>query len=249
MDALLQRTARSLARAASFAKEAALETLWPTRCAICDAPGQLICADCRRQLAFVDVNRACPVCGAPYGQRQCTECNDAMLAAAGRDVLPVDGMASALLADEAAQRIVRIFKDANEQRLVREMARMMARCIPPEWRDARLACIPATREAVRRRGFDHAELMLRALADETGMGTAHPFAPPESADQRQLDRRGRQRNMQGRIQLTGSPVPVKVLLADDVCTTGATLFAAAERLRDGGAKEVYAITFAKVLAS
>ena len=114
-----------IVRAAGLAKEAALETLWPTRCALCDVPGELICKDCRSVLAFIDANDACPRCGAPFGCRQCTECNDTMLTAAGREGLPVTAMASVLLADEGARRIVTTYKDGNERRLAPEMARLI----------------------------------------------------------------------------------------------------------------------------
>lgn len=239
-----------LRRVASFVKEAALETLWPTRCAICDAAGDLICPQCRRSLPFIDVNHACPICGAPYGLLQCTECNDTMLAAAQMDELPVDAMASTLLADEGVRRIVKAYKDSNERRLGSEIASMMARCIPPEWRHAFLTYIPATAEAVRRRGFDHAELIAREVTDLAQMDGGRLFARPESVDQRKLGRHERQRNMAERFALLpGASVPSKVLVLDDICTTGATLFAAAQCLRLGGAQEVYALAFAKVLAT
>ncbi len=240
---------RALAHAAAFAKEAALETLWPTRCAICDAPGHLICPACLRALRYVDANRACPVCGAPFGQHQCTECNDAMLKAASRDALPVDGMAHVLLADGAARRIVTTYKDANEQRLAADIARLMARCVPPEWRQAHVVHIPATKDAVRRRGFDHADALADELATAARMQRARLFARPKNADQRAFDRRGRMQNMSGRFHLETERIPKEVLLVDDICTTGATLFAAADCLRASGAQAVYALTFAKVLAS
>lgn len=239
-----------LKRSASLAMDVLLETLWPTRCALCDTPGDLICPACRRTLRFVDVNRACPVCGAPFGQHQCTECNDTVLASAGLDELPIDGMASALLADDAAKRIVTVFKDANEQRLAAEIARITACYIPPEWHDALLTYIPATADAVRRRGFDHTKLIARAVADCAQMQGAHLFERPENLDQRTFGRHERQRNMAGRFRLLPQvQVPAKVVVLDDICTTGATMFAAARCLREGGVAEVYGITFAKVLAT
>ncbi len=239
-----------IVRAAGLAKEAALETLWPTRCALCDVPGELICKDCRSVLAFIDANDACPRCGAPFGCRQCTECNDTMLTAAGREGLPVTAMASVLLADEGARRIVTTYKDGNERRLAPEMAQLMAPFIPPEWSQAHLTYIPATKAALRKRGFDHAELLTRELANLTGMAGSALLDRPKSADQRRFDRRGRQRNMDGCLSVRPrASVPTNVLLIDDVCTTGATVFAAADRLLEAGAHQVYVLTFAKVLAS
>lgn len=250
MTLIEARTRTRLTRLAAFAKDAALETLWPTRCAICDAPGSLICLRCRQALLLVDVNHACPICGAPFGQHLCTECNETMLAAAERDALPLNGMASVLLADDAARRVVTIYKDANERRLAEEMAELMTRYVPPEWQDAHLTFIPATKEAVRRRGFDHAEQLANAVAARAKMPLKHVFARPRNLDQRKFGRRERQRNMSERFDvLPGVRIPQKVVILDDICTTGATLFSAADCLRANGAQEVFGLTFAKVLAT
>ena len=40
-------------------------------------------------------------------------------------------------------------------------------------------------------------------------------------------------------------MPERVLLVDDVCTTGATLYSAADALAEAGASEVYGLTFAR----
>lgn len=50
------------------AAEALAETVWPTRCAVCDAPGEPLCEHCRTALRYVDWWRACPRCGAPFGR-------------------------------------------------------------------------------------------------------------------------------------------------------------------------------------
>lgn len=175
-----------------------------------------------------------------------------MLEAAGLPSFPLDGMASALLADDAAVSVVRIFKDQGERRLAMEMARIMERCIPPEWRHAQLAFIPATAKAKRRRGFDHAELLAIELANASGMQLSCLLGRPSSSDQRAFDRRGRIRNMEGRIQVAPAnrvSMPDEVLVIDDVCTTGATLYAAAGALRQAGVRKVYGLTFAKVIAT
>ncbi len=230
--------------------DAFLETLWPTRCAICDTMGAVICPSCLGALPFTDVNRACPSCGAPYGQHQCTECNDAMLQAAQRDCLPLDGMAHVLMADDAARRIVTVYKDANERRLAAVISQLCARYVPPEWARVPLTYIPATKEALRRRGFDHMADVTHALGQHCGVPVLDLFERPVSLDKRKFDRHGRQRNMEGRFCLHPEVrVPQEVLLVDDVCTTGATLFAAADCLRAGGAKRIYGLTFAKVLAT
>lgn len=239
-----------LARTVRFAKDVAEEVLWPTRCAICDVPGAVLCDACRANLLFVDVNDACPSCGAPYGRLACTECNTAMMESAGLDRLPIDGMVHVLVADDAAMRIVRMYKDAGEWRLAAEMAKLIARYLPPEWQTSTLTFIPATHEAFRRRGFDHTEVLAEETARACALDMVPLFARPKSADQRTFDRRGRQRNMHDRFRLLPDAlVPETVTILDDICTTGATMFAAASCLKEAASTTVYGLTFAKVLAS
>ena len=104
------------------AAEALAETVWPTRCAVCDAPGEPLCEHCRTALRYVDWWRACPRCGAPFGRLQCCECNEVMLTAIGRRRPAFDGMTAAVTYDDAAARIVRSWKDGGERRLAARLA-------------------------------------------------------------------------------------------------------------------------------
>lgn len=233
------------------AAEVALELLWPTRCAVCDLPGDdVLCAECEGSLVPVDACLACPRCGAPYGIVQCTECNEVMLGSAGMDGLPVDSMAHALLLDDAARRIVSAYKDGDERRLVRKIAEWTSRYVSPsEVRDGYVvAYVPDSKEAFRRRGFDHSREIAEKLAGLVGLRCLDLFERPSSADQRELGRRQRIDNMRGRLHLKeGAAVPRRVLVVDDVCTTGATIYAACSALREAGAESVHALTFAQVL--
>ena len=56
------------------ARQAVEELLWPTRCVVCDQPGELLCARCRKSLVWIEQRHACPVCGAPFGRIACTQC-------------------------------------------------------------------------------------------------------------------------------------------------------------------------------
>ncbi len=229
--------------------EAIAETLWPTRCAVCDRPGELICAQCRLQLRYIEWWRACPRCGAPMGRVQCCECNSVMMRSLERDEVGFDAMASVIEYDEAAARIVRAWKDGGERRLCHEMALMMARAAPAAWlAGAPVATpVPATAAALRRRGFDHTAELAQALARLLGIAYAETLARPATHDQRALGRKGRAKNLNGSFKVDGSTtVAPYVLLIDDVCTTGATVNAAADALREAGAQTIRCLTFARV---
>lgn len=231
------------------ASEALAETLWPTRCAVCDEPGEVLCEACRRNLPYLDWWRACPRCGAPFGRVQCTECNAVMMARLGRKEPPFAACASATVFASDSARIVRTWKDSGERRLSQVMAEIMAQAVPPSWMSARPAVvpIPASARAVRRRGFDHGLELAHAVAEQLDLPIAELLARPHSVDQRKLSRKERLENMEGRFRaLPGADAPATVILTDDVLTTGATLYAATDALLEAGTQEVWCLTFSRV---
>ena len=242
MDDLRGR-ARRLARAVG---EVAAETLWPTRCALCDRPGAVLCEHCAAKLPHLDWWRACPRCGAPFGRVQCDLCNSVALGRIGRSELPFEGCASAMMFDRATGRLVRVFKDQGEQRLSAVMAASMALMVPPAWRFDAVTFVPATLAAVRHRGFDHAQLIASDVARKVGAPCIEALARPKTRDQRALTGMQRIANLSGRFCALDRRLPRRLLLVDDVYTTGATLCAASDALRAAGCDEVFCLTYARV---
>lgn len=253
--AIRSRNSKSSASKAKMAARAiadvAMETLWPTRCAVCDQPGErVLCGECKSALKLIDLCRACPKCGAPYGSIQCTECNEVMLSTAGIGEVPFERMSHAAILNDAARRIVATYKDSDERRLAECVAEIMSGYVDPDLqrRGFTITYIPDTLAAFRRRGFDHSLELAQALARRCNMQCACTLMRPKSADQRKLGRRERIANMASRMSTEeGAKLPERLLLVDDVCTTGATIYSACRALRDGGATEIHALTFAQVM--
>ena len=234
-------------RAASFAAEAAAETLWPTRCAICDRPGSVLCERCVGELPYLDWWRACKRCGSAYGRVQCDTCNPVALARLGRTSLPFASCAGATMFSPEVGHVVRVFKDQGEQRLASAMASCMVRVLPPDWPVDAVTFVPATLSAARYRGFDHAELLARRVADVLAVECREALARPKTRDQRGLSARQRIANLANRFEPLGpAAAGGRILLVDDVYTTGATLCAATDALLSAGAGEVRCLTFARV---
>ena len=233
-------------------KEAALEAAWPTRCAVCDAPGVLLCDSCRRALRFYDPWLACATCGAPFGRLQCCTCNTYT-----RERLKQHGSPllckSSVLFDETSGAIIRCYKDAGERRLADLIATMMVRALSlQEWSkiDA-ITYIPNSERALLRRGFDHMEEIARAISRITHLPLMSAFLPPKTFDQRDLTQVQRQENMSQAFALrpvtAALRLPSHLLIVDDVMTTGATMEAAAQILKDAGCSHIRGLTFARVV--
>lgn len=130
------------------------------------------------------------------------------------------------------------------------MAQAMAACVDPSWLDylPTVTAIPATKAALARRGRDHGQELARKLALQLDVPCASLLQRPHAHDQRELGRQGRLSNVKGTFRVKAHlMMPETILIADDVCTTGSTLYGAASILKSQGVQRVYGVTFARVL--
>lgn len=214
-------------------------------------PGELLCGGCRAELPWIDQRWACPWCGAPFGWLTCTECQHDWELRCTVSCLPFSGVAA---------RMITCFKDEHERRLAPVIAAAMVTSLDEasSWPapDGRLrvdygeldgVCfVPATAEAYARRGFDHMELVAKAIEPHLGVPVADVLARAPALDQRDLDREARVRNLQGTVEVVDDVRGLRLLLLDDVITTGASIREAARTLLSHGALEVSACSLARV---
>jgi predicted amidophosphoribosyltransferase len=106
--------------------------------------------------------------------------------------------------------------------------------------------VPATRRAFSERGFNAAERLARGVARELGLPCrALMRTTRQTRDQAGLGRAERAVNLAGAFEARASGG--RILLVDDVITTGATAAECTRALRAGGADEVEVLTFAMAL--
>jgi predicted amidophosphoribosyltransferase len=107
-----------------------------------------------------------------------------------------------------------------------------------------LCPVPSAASAVRHRGYDHAMRLARAAAQASGLPARRLLLPARrTADQSGLSIAARAENMAGALGASGA-APARVLLVDDVMTTGATLVEAARALTVAGHEVVGAVVVA-----
>jgi ComF family protein len=107
--------------------------------------------------------------------------------------------------------------------------------------------VPLHPRRLRERGYNQAELLARHFSKRTGI----PIEPrllvktADTAPQSTLRREQRMRNVRRAFRVAGTARGTRVLLIDDVCTTGSTLRSSAAALRRAGAESVTALVVAR----
>lgn len=110
-----------------------------------------------------------------------------------------------------------------------------------------IVAVPMPRSRERRRGYNQAELLGRALARRLGIRCDMTLlARGEArAAQSTLPKRSRAGNVRGAFTASALVKGTSILLVDDICTTGETIRACASALRGAGAARVCAVAVAK----
>jgi predicted amidophosphoribosyltransferase len=212
-----------------------LELIAPLKCAGCDEPGAALCEACWREVVRIDPAGACPRCGEPraVGGRHACGCRHAAFEAVRCFGALVPPLSSAIA----------LHKDPGERRYGPMLGAFAATACAEwaGWPEAVVA-IPPTRSARLRRGYDHTRPLARVVAERLGAPEERLLMARERSDQRELGRQARRENVLGAFAVRpGAAVPARVLLVDDVMTTGSTLDAAARALRAHGAVAVRAV--------
>jgi predicted amidophosphoribosyltransferase len=182
----------------------------------------------------------CERCGAPtaWPVRRCREC-------AGRRLAFACARA-ALVYDTAVRSLVSAWKERGIRRLARVAATLVAEVVPrPEV--VAVAYVPPDGDRSVRRGHHPAERLARELAAQWELPAERLLARTrEVGQQRGLRLAERRRNVRGAFRPLGR-APPRVVLVDDVYTSGATAAAAASALRRAGARRVEVVTFARAV--
>lgn len=145
--------------------------------------------------------------------------------------------------------LIHLFKYGKVQTLARPLGRFLRQALPRELRFDLIVPMPMHWKRRWERGFNQAEL----LALEISRGTRIPVANPvrrihHKAVQAGLTNAKRRANVEGafHVKRRKSLLGKRVLLIDDVMTTGATAGACSKALKRAGASHVTLLTVARV---
>jgi ComF family protein len=224
--------------------DALLDLVLPPRCAGCGDVGAGLCATCIAQIRWIS-DEVCRRCGRPLvKEARCLACQ--------RDPLAIDGIVAAAEYSGPVRAAVLRFKYRYRRDLARALEQVLLRGTAARLPPADLVIpVPLHPSRRRARGFNQAEDLARALAGHLGCHyDSHALVrvlltPPQAG----LSRLERRRNLAGAFRAQPPRVAGRrVIVVDDVCTTGSTLEACAEALRVAGTLEVWGCTVARTAA-
>lgn len=179
---------------------------------------------------------SCAACGDLGREPFCALCEDALLPSGALALEPLVQVHAVLQYGGPAALALHRLKYGREVALARPLGALLAeraRCLPAF---DRVVPIPLARDRLVERGFNQARELLRGFP-----GRVEPrllVRRRATTPQVRLDAAARERNVSGAFQVRGDCAGQRVLLVDDVVTTGATLRAAANALLAAGAREV-----------
>lgn len=202
--------------------EQALAFIFPDRCVGCGGSGSLLCATCRATV------QPCPIEAPPPG---------------------LDAMVVGWRYEGAIRQAIHALKYQRRRRV----ARVLAEALCADLRHVHLAGdvlmpVPLHAERLAQRGFNQSEELARHLGRRWHLPvrTGDLVRQRDTGHQARLGRCERLTNVAGAfVWRATTPPPERVVLVDDVITTGATLGACAEALRAAGSRRIYAVALAR----
>ncbi len=215
-----------------------LDLLLPRRCVVCRVPGATLCPACTRSLPRL-TPPLCARCGAPvaWPVARCRECSGRRIAFASAR--------AAVEYDAAVRTLVSAWKEHGLRGVASLAADVVVEVVPRPSAHL-ITFVPPDGDRSLRRGHHPPA----RLAGELGRRWELPVEPLLGRArlvraQRGLARDERRRNVRGAFRAV--PVRGRIVLVDDVYTTGATVSAAATALRASGASSVEVVTFGRAV--
>jgi ComF family protein len=238
-----------------------VDWLFPPRCRACGnwmhgRDSEYFCMSCRSSIELV-MHPLCSICGRPFADSagddhpcgMCIKRAPHFVRARAWACYPREE-----LEQQPLRTVVQKFKYGRKVSLGKPLGRLMARGCEEflsEFRADLILPVPLHPKRLRWRGFNQSVLLARQVSWAYGT-PMDPFVLlrcRETPPQTQLTEQERRKNMRGAFAVNpDKPIKKKrILLIDDVYTSGATVNECSRALRRAGAKEVYVLTLARAV--
>ncbi len=213
-----------------------IELLTPEQCVGCEAPGVVICATCRLQNGLGKA-LACYRCNRlSAGGATCEDCCR---------LTPLAGVTVAAFYGGPVKTLILGLKFHRLQSAAGAAAEMVTAVLPPGLHFDMVTSVPVSAERYRERGYNQSELVARRVAADLDLPYLVMLGRHERVHQLGLDRRTRLEQVKGAFYPSKRLPGGRVLLVDDVVTTGATMAECAGVLIAAGADSVWGAAVAR----
>ncbi len=214
--------------------------LLPQCCLVCGNFGASLHPECLSDLPVAGGPR-CARCWRPGASTWCDRC-----ASDGPDVPSFDALRTPFRFEGHARRALLEAKFRGVTAHLDVLAAAVAEVVPQEWRVDVIVPVPLHAGRRRKRGYNQSDELAKGIARILGTRVHRGLVVREAAGRPQASLNAAQRAVNAREVYTGRGVPPpRVLLVDDVSTTGSTLDAIAALLKRAGAERVYAVAVAR----
>jgi ComF family protein len=219
------------------------ETVFPARCIGCSRRGVALCQACRVELPYLPKG-LCARCASMRGARGvCRGCHHLSSA--------VSSVRAPFTYEGAARTAVLTLKFRSGRYLAPLMGELLREALDERPLQADIVVpVPLAPSRLRHRGFNQSALLAAEVAAAVrGVLVADALTREERPAQSRLKAAGRLRNLAGAFacRAPGDVNGSRVLVVDDVVTTGATISGCADTLAEAGACRVSALAFARDL--
>jgi len=217
-----------------------LDLLFPPRCVICHrVDGEWFCEACRSTIDPI-LPPLCSRCGRPLLSSACPYCE--------KLPLHIDGIRAMAFFEGNLRQAIHTFKYKNRPELARVLGKMLSDYLSahPLPVDAVMA-VPLHSAREHARGYNQALLLAQALGAQHHLPVWNDALTRVRATRLQveLDAAERHANVQDAFAADERAAGMRLLVIDDVCTTGATMDACSVALRRRGAKSVWGLALAR----
>lgn len=225
-----------------YSRQAAADLLFPRRCPVCGGvampKGRLICPACLKQLSFIS-SPACMKCGKEIGSREQEYCADCIR----RKKSFTRGFALLNYDSRAAVSMAAV-KYHNKREYLDFYARAAALRFKKQFRQAGIQVIvpvPVHASRLKARGFNQAAVLAEKLSAELGIPWEELLIRVKKTDpQKSLGSAERLKNLRGAFEAEQKAGKwERVLLVDDIYTTGSTAEICSRALLKTGVKQVF----------
>lgn len=221
--------------------ETLVQSLLPARCLLCreSLPCKAfagVCLSCWQGLPRRSEPQ-CPLCAEPCPNPPCLACR--------QDPPPWERLVVLWCYEGPVRELILAFKNGCDW-LAKPMGEGLVRVLDQHrlGSDWCVTFVPMRAFRRWRRGYNQAELLAEELARQSQRPCRSLLTRRAGGSQRGLSRSQRRRHVAG-IFRAHAPAPPKVLLVDDVVTTGATAASCTQALKEAGAREVWLVALAK----